>query len=139
MKLMIASAKRKGQTLLTLVLIIGGIIAAAGTIFVVVAISIASSGYAFRASQTANAAALAGIQDAALQLARNYVFSSSGYTLAVGSNNTTVVVTQNSPSSGYITVLSTAVVSGATRKLSALFSENTTTGQTNLISVQSLP
>ena len=129
---------RCGQTLLTLVTLVGGIIVVTGTVFVVLSLSLSASAYQFRASQSAEAVANAGIEDAMLQLTRNMTFSSAGYSVPVGSWTTTVVVTQGSPSAGYVTATSLTTVSGNTRKLSAIFTENTTTTQVNLVSIQTI-
>jgi len=118
------------------VTLVGGIIVVAGTVFVVLTLSLSASTYQFRASQSASAVANAGIEDAMVQLIRNSTFSSTGYSLPVGSWATTVVVTQASPSAGYVTATSASTVSGNTRKLTAVFSLNATTTQVNLISLQ---
>jgi hypothetical protein len=129
----VAFKSKSGQTLLTLVIVIGGLIVMAAAVLVVVALSVASSGYAFRASGTAESVATAGVEDAALQLVRNAAFASPGYPVAVGSFSATVVVVQSS-TPGYVTVSSAATVSNVTRSLYATFSESTTTGQVNLMS-----
>ena len=127
-----------GQTLLSLVLVIGTIVVAIGAIFVIVAAATSSSSFTYRASQAAQTAANAGIEDAMLQLTRNGAFASAGYGLTVGSTTATVVVLQATPAPGSVTVTSAATVGTVTRKLSALFSENTTTEQVNLVNIQTV-
>lgn len=127
---------RGGQTLLTLVSLIGGIILVTGTIFVVLSLSLSATAYGARASASAEAVAEGGIEDAMLQLVRNSQFSSTGYTVPLGSSTATVVVTQASPSAGYITVTSLGSVGFNDRQLTAVFSLNASTTQVNLISLQ---
>jgi hypothetical protein len=129
---------RGGQTMLTLVLTIGSIIIAAAAAFIVLVIASVSSAYGYRAAQSANAAATAGIQDAMVQLVRNGGFFSVGYTVTSGGFPATVTVSQGVPSTGFVTVVSVATASASTRKLSALFSESTTTGSINLISIRTV-
>jgi hypothetical protein len=125
---------RSAQTFLALVFLIGGIIALSGIMLAFLATSFIDSGYGFQSSVKAEATANSGVQDALLQLDRNPSFSSVGYSLPVASNTATVAVTQNSPSSGFITVLSQATVSAHIRKVNVVLSENAVTGQLNIIS-----
>ena len=130
---------REGQTMLTLVLMIGAIIVAAAAVFIVMVIASISSTYGYRAAQAAGATALAGVEDTMVQLTRNGGFSSGGYGVTAGAYTANVTVSQGVPSAGYVTVFSAATVSGVTRKLSALFSESTSTGQINLIIIRNVP
>lgn len=123
-----------GQSLLALVILIGGIILAAGISLALITASFVDSGYGYQASEQAEAIATAGAEDALLQLARDSEFSSGGYAFAVGSSTATVTVTQNSPSSGYVTVLSDASVSLHIRKTEVVLSVNPTTGQSSIVS-----
>ena len=118
---------------------IGSIIIAVAAVFIVLVIAGVSSAYGYRSAQAAAGAATAGVEDAMIQLVRNGGFSSGGYAVTSGSYAANVTVSQGTPSAGYVTAISAATVSGVTRKLSALFSENTSTGQVNLITVQTLP
>src|SRR3954469_11425155 len=122
MQLTTQANMRRGQTLLTLVLMIGSIIIAAAAVCIALVMASLASTYGYRATQVANATAMAGIEDAMVQLTRDGNFSSAGYTVTSGSFPTTVTVTQSSPSAGYVTALSIATITGTTRKLSALFS-----------------
>lgn len=111
---------------------------------VIIAIAIAflaatflDSGYGLRASNRAESVATAGVNDAFLRLARTSSFSSGGYTVTVPSGSATVSVTQGSGASvGLDTVLSVATISGRTRKISAVFSISSSTGQVILVSWQ---
>lgn len=102
-----------------------------GATVAVVAATFIDSGYGLQASNQAESVASAGVNDAYLQLVRNSAFSSpGGYSVTVPNGSATVVVTQGSgPSAGLASVLSTATVSGRTRKISATFSISTVTGQ----------
>ena len=136
---MITARRRHGQTLLTLVLLIGGILVTVAAVLIVMVLSLTSAGYGFRAGQSAMAVAMGGVEDAMLQLVRNGQFSSAGYAVTTDVGSATVAVTQNSPSAGYVTVLSIASISNATRKLSAVFAEDASTTQVNLVSITQLP
>jgi len=126
---------RSGQAFLSIALLIGGIVVAAGILFAFFVASFIDSGYGLQASYIAESAATAGVEDALMQLARNGSFSStSGYTVSIGGNAATVTVSL--PSSGLITVLSVATVSLRTRKITAMISENPATNQITLVSWQ---
>jgi hypothetical protein len=123
-------ASGSGQAFLSTVLIIGGVMILIGATVAVLAATFVDSGYGLQASNQAESVATAGVNDAYLQLDRNAAFSSSGYSVSVPNGSETVVVTQGSGSSaGTATVLSSATVNGRTRKISALFSISTSTGQ----------
>ncbi len=123
-----------GQAFLALVIFIGGILLTAGIAFSIVVLSSIGSGYGYQASEQAQSVATAGIQDGLLQLDRNSNASSSGYSIAVGSSTAKVSITQASPSSGYVTILSVATVSGNTRKVTVVIAESTSTGQSGIVS-----
>lgn len=124
-----------GQSLLALVILIGGIILAAGISLALITASFVDSGYGYQASEQAEAVATAGAEDALLQLARNNTFSNTGgYALTLASSTATVTVTQNSPSANYITVLSTATISFHVKKVQIVLWENPATGQTTITS-----
>jgi hypothetical protein len=129
------SCRRGGQTFLSLVFLIGALIASVAITFVFLALSFAASGYAFQASNAAEFVAVGGVEDALLQLDRNPVFASS-YALPVASSTANVVVTQDAPSVGYVSILSTAAVSGATRKISVVAARNATSGEIDVVSWQ---
>ncbi len=127
----------KGQTFLALVFFIGGLVAVAGLLIAFFAASSLDTGYGVAAAFSAESAATAGAEDGLLQLDRNSVFSnpSPGYTVSGTSSATaTVTITQSSPSAGLATILSTATVSGHTKKINVVVSENATTGQINIVS-----
>lgn len=118
-----------------LVVSVGAIVAAVGVVLAFLAASSVNNIYAYQASVRAEAVAVSGAEDALLQLARNITFNNTGgYNVTVGSSTATVTVTQNSPSAGLTTVLSTATVLGSTRKIQVVVSTNASVNQTNLIS-----
>ena len=125
-----------GQAFLAMTFFIGGVLAVAGILVAFLALSGVDTGYGAAASFKAEAAATAGAEDGILQLDRNAAFSNtSGYSVSSASSTTaTVTVTQNSPSSGLATILSVATVSGHTKKINVVVSENAVTGQVNVVS-----
>lgn len=126
---------RNGQAFLALVFFIGGIFAVASILIAVFSLSSIDTGYGVASSFKAEAAATAGAEDGILQLDRNTQFSSAGYSVSTaGSIPATVTVTQNTPSAGLATILSIATVSGHTKKVNVVVSENATTGQINTVS-----
>ena len=129
-------SSHRGQTFLALVLLIGGIIVTAGILIAFFALSSEDTGYGVAAETSAESAATAGAEDGLLQLDRNVQFSNtSGYLVSASSSTTaTVTVTQNNPSAGFATILSAATVSGHTKKIDVVASENSSTGQTSVVS-----
>jgi len=107
---------KKGQAFLALVFLIGAIVAMVGVTLAFLAGSFADTGYGYQALAQAQAAANSGVQDALLQLDRNGSSWNPGtYTLAVGSTTATIIVQQNTPSTGYYTITSSATVSSRVR------------------------
>lgn len=108
----------------------------AGILIAFLTLSYIDTGYGVAASFTAEAAATAGAEDGLLQLDRDPSFSNTvGYPVASASSTTaTVTVTQGSPSAGLVTILSAATVSGHTKKINVVVSENAATGQVNIVS-----
>ncbi len=122
-----------GQAFLSTILVMGGIMIVVATTIAVLAATFVDSGYGLQASNKAESVATAGVNDAFLRLVRSSIFSSSGYSVAVSEGSATVTVTPSSPSAGETTVLSSAAVSGRTRKINAIFSISSSTGQVTLI------
>jgi hypothetical protein len=130
--------RNKGQAFLGLVILIGGIISMVGILIAFLASSLIDTGYGLKASLAADAAATSGAQDALLQLDRNPSFSSVGYSVTAGSSTATVIVTNNSLTTGAVTVLSTATVSGRIRKVNVILAESSTTTQFTVVSWQEI-
>ena len=116
------------------VLVIGGVMVVVATGVAFVAATFIDSGYGLQASDRAESVATAGVNDAFLRLVRANSFSSGGYTVTVPEGSATVSVTNIS--AGLDTVFSSATVSGRTRKISAVFSISTSTGQVISVSWQ---
>jgi hypothetical protein len=127
---------RGGQSFLALVLLIGSIVVAVGLTVSTLANSFLDTGFGYEASVIAQSAATSGAEDALLRLDRNASFSSAGYSLTVAGANAMVSVTQNFPSSNFVTVSSTATVSGRTRTIGVIVVNNAANGQMNIASWQ---
>jgi len=120
------------------VFLIGTILMLAGVAIAFFANSYIDTGYGYKALVQAEAAAISGANDAVLQVTRNEsnLPSPDNYSLTVGSTTASVTITQNSPSSGFVTVLSTATVSSRTRKIQVVLAVNASTSQTSVVSWQ---
>lgn len=121
----IGARKNDGQMAMSLIFLIGGIMIIIGATLTFVIVSFLNSTYGFRDSSQALSIAQSGVQDAAIQLARNKDFASSGYCvpdLGCGVGTATVSVTQNSPSSGQATIVSYAVANSRQRRIRAVVS-----------------
>jgi hypothetical protein len=125
----------RGQSLLALVILIGGIVFAVGIALALITAAFVNSTYGYQTSEQAEAVATAGAEDALLQITRNNQFSTSGsYSLPVGSSTATISVTQNSPSTGLDTVISQATAGLRIRKIQVVVSINPATGQSSIVS-----
>ena len=127
---------QKGQATLSLVLLIGGIAFAISITLALSALSSISVGFGADAQQRARGAALAGVEDAALRLARNPGFSSLGYSVPLETASASVVVTQGVPSASQVTVVSNASAGSRDSELSAIFAIDPLTGIATLTTVQ---
>ncbi|MBI5220528.1 MAG: hypothetical protein HY978_01665 [Candidatus Liptonbacteria bacterium] len=127
-----------GQAALSLVFLIGGIIILIGVTVAFLSFSSVNTSFGFQSAQSAEDVAAAGANDALLQIVRNKSFASAGYAMPLGSNSATVTVAQNSPATNQATITSQATVSGYVRKLQVVVEINATTGQTSILSWQSL-
>ena len=121
-----------GQAALSTILIIGGIIMLFGISIALITISFTNSTLGFQASNRALAIAMGGIRDAELQLLRNPSFSDAGYCMPAAntpcpSSSTLVIVLQNTPSTGQVTVTSDASIQRRRRKVSAVYVISATT------------
>jgi hypothetical protein len=121
-----------GQAFLSTVLIIGGIMIVVAATVAVLAATFIDSGYGLQASDKAESVAVAGVNDAFLRLVRSSSFSNGNYQVVVPEGSATVSVVQSSTAS-LATVLSSATVSGRTRKINAVFGITSSTGQVVLV------
>jgi hypothetical protein len=135
-----------GQTALSLIFVIGGIIVLFSATLAFLALSFLNSTYGFQAANRAAALAEGGVDDAMLQLARDREFESGGYCVPyhedVGScpsDHAQVTATQNTPGIGQVTVVSEAVVRRYRRKVQAVFAVNASTSLVRLISQEQAP
>ncbi|MGC8775802.1 MAG: hypothetical protein ACP5QN_00600 [Minisyncoccia bacterium] len=116
---------KRGQAALSTILLIGGIIVLISITLVIIISSYASSAYSYQNAQKALAVANAGAEDGLLQLIRNKNFQdTSGYLVYSGSDTATVTVTQNSPATGQVTILSVANVFNYNKKVRMIVSIN---------------
>src|SRR5690242_7844507 len=111
-----ARGTHRGQTMLSLTLIIGGLIILFGTSLAIIIISFLNSTYGFRAANAALSLARGGIRDAELRLSRDSTLSDTGYCVPYAATPcpagyALVIITQNSPVAGQVTVSSDATVS----------------------------
>jgi hypothetical protein len=134
---MSSRAAIKGQSLLGLVLLIGGAVLLIGILIVLFASSFTSSAYSYQQLAIAEAAATSGVEDALLQLNRNPTLNTTYY-LTVGSTTASIAVTQNSPSANFITIVATGASGGRVKKLSVVVQENASTSQMSVISWQTI-
>jgi hypothetical protein len=128
-------ASATGQAILSLVLIVGGIVAFVSVTLAFIVLNFVNSSSGFVKANRALATASAGIQDATLRLVRNKDFTSpTPYTISLGPYSAAVTVVQGSPNPGQVTVVSDAIVSFYERKVQAVFAVGSSTGETQLIS-----
>jgi hypothetical protein len=131
---------RSGQTALSYVLLVGAIIALFGTTLAFLSFTFSGSSFGIIRGQQTLSVASAGADDAMLQLVRNKSFSSGGYSVPIVLNgttyNATVAVTQNTPVSGQVTVVSTAAIGNHQRQIRIVLSVASTTGQIDQVSRQ---
>ncbi len=127
---------RSGQAALITTFIVGATVIFAGITMSFLATSFLQATYGFESATLANAAAMAGIQDALLQLTRNKDFSPGVYSIPLGTATTTVTVTRGSPTSDKITILATSTVRRYEQRVRAIVSVVTSTGQIDLLSWQ---
>lgn len=124
---------RYGQAVLALVLIIGGIITVVGLTLASLAISFIGSTSSFEAAEKAQTVSVGGIEDALLRLSRAKGLSGT-YTLVGLDAPAAVTVTQDSPSTGLVTITSSSTISRHERRLKAVVSRNATSGEISLVS-----
>ena len=129
-----------GQTMLSLIFLVGGVIITTGIALSILAISFLTSIADYRASAVVQAAAVSGINDGIMQVVRNANFSNvSGYTIPFSSVSDTVTVTQGSPVANETTVISLAQIGSVNRKIQAILAIDPNTKQVSVISYQKLP
>jgi hypothetical protein len=126
---------RAGQAALSFIFLVGSVVILVGVTLGFLVTSFVNTSFGFVAAQKALAVADAGARDAYLRLLRNKDLTSpSGYTVPLGSDSATVTVTQASPSTGFVTIVSVATISFHTRRVQIIASVASSTGQVNLVS-----
>lgn len=125
-----------GQVTISLVFVIGIIIALVGVTLAFLALSFLNSGYGFQAAQKALAIASGGAEDALLRFARDKDFGATAYVVPLGADTAQVTITKNSPQANLVTIISDATVSLHERKIQVIASVDPTNGRVNLISWQ---
>ena len=137
----------EGQTALSLIFVIGGIVLLFAATLAFLALSFLNSTYGFQAANRAEALAQGGVNDVMLQLARNKDFSSSGYCLPYNSGIPTtpcpsgsvqITVTQNTPVTGQVTATADVTISRYRRKVQAVFAVDATSSLVELLSSQQI-
>lgn len=126
---------RRSQAALSLVFLIGGIVVVVSVTIAFLVTSFISVSSGFEAAERAAAVASAGADDGLLQLLRNKAFSDTGgYPVPLGSYSALVTVTQNTPTAGQVTIISTATVLGNHRRVKVVVSVDETTGKASILS-----
>ena len=121
-----------------MVLLIGAIIAVVGFLALFLSGSLVNTSYGVKAEGVAQAAATAGAEDAILQLDRNsFVSFPVTYAVPVGSTTATVNVNSNTPSSGFVTVTSTATFANHIKVIRVVLSVDSSS-QVNQVSWQNM-
>ncbi|MDE2019358.1 MAG: hypothetical protein KGJ13_03350 [Patescibacteria group bacterium] len=135
-------SSRSGQAFLALTLLISAIVIVVGATIAFITIAFIDSSYGLQAAGQANAAALSGVEDAALNLERYGLAWNPGpsntYTLSLPAGSATITFTPDSPTPDLATVVSAAVVQNRTQKIRAVFAVNPTTGQVALVSADKI-
>jgi len=122
-----------GQAVLALVFIIGGLIALMGLTMAFLATSFINIAAGFQAAEGAAALANSGAEDALMRLSRAKNTSTT-YSMPIDGNSVSVTITQNSPSSGLVTIISSSTVSRRERRVRVVVSRNATSGAISLVS-----
>lgn len=136
--------KCAGQAALSTVFLIGGVIVLFGISLALITLSFSGATLGFHAATKALALSVGGVKDAEMQLIRDASFSdASGYCVPYAvppcpAGTATVLVVQNSPAAGEVTVTADAVVSMRHRKVRAVYSLTASTTQLTPVSFQEL-
>lgn len=128
----------KAFSLLPTVLIIGIVTIEIGLALSFIIYLANSSSYGARLAQEALFAARAGINDGILRVIRDKDFSSTGYQMTVGRASVEVKVEKNQPVNGQDRITATATVILRQKKLQAIISVDSTTGEVSLLSLEEI-
>ncbi len=109
-----------------MVLLIGSVIAIVSLLLLFLSGALVSTGYGIKSSTAAQAAATAGAEDAMLQLERGAIASfPASYAISVNGTTATVLVGNDAPTAGFVTVTSTATVANHQSIVQVVMVENT--------------
>ena len=114
--------------------VIGGLIVFAGLLMAFLVLSFLNSVTGFQMANRASALASAGIYDALLRFDRDKDLTSTSYNIPLDAYTIDVTITQNSPVANQATILSSASVMGYLRRIQAIVSIVSSTGQIDLLS-----
>lgn len=128
------SAPSRGQATLSVVLLIGGIVSTIVIAISLVSIGLIGTGFGADAQQRARGGALAGIEDAALRLARDTSYAGT-YSVDVGVTTASVTVYASTPSSGFSAVSSAATYGLRRVRLYAVYAIDPATAVPTLVSL----
>lgn len=125
------------MTALPTLLVMSSVIVEIAIAVALAAYLLSNSSASARYGAEALAAANSGAQDAAIRIARDKSYSSSGYTISVGSSTATIVVQTNTgkdgaAASGKSRILATGTTRLFSKKLEIVYSINDTTGEMTL-------
>lgn len=129
--------KERGQIALTTVLLIGSFIMIMVLTLAFLSVSIVSSGRLIQSSNRALAISSAGVQDAMLRLIRDNNFDED-FQVSAGGDTASVDITNTASSDGRVIVVSSSTVNSSHRRVRAIISIVSSTGQVNLISMEQL-
>ncbi len=127
-------SSRRGQVALAMTFVIGGLIVFAGLLMAFLVLSFLNSVTGFQMANRASALASAGIYDALLRFDRDKDLTSTSYNIPLDAYTIDVTITQNSPVANQATILSSASVMGYLRRIQAIVSIVSSTGQIDLLS-----
>ena len=141
---------KRGQTMLSLIFLVGGVIITIGITLSILAISFLTSIAGYRSSAIAEAAAISGANDGILQVVRNSGFStaslsgsngspSGSYGLPFSSVSDFVTITQGIPLANEATIISLAQIGSTERKIQVVVSIDPTTKKVDVVSYQKIP
>lgn len=109
-----------------MVLLIGSVIAIVSLLLLFLSGALVSTGYGIKNTTAAQAAATAGAEDAMLKLERGAIASfPASYTISANGTTATILVGNDAPAAGFVTVTSTATVANHESIVRVVMVENT--------------
>jgi Flp pilus assembly protein TadG len=109
-----------------MVLLIGSVIAIVSLLLLFLSGALVSTGYGIKSTTTAQAAATAGAEDAMLKLERGAIATfPASYAISVNGTTATVDVGNDTPTTGFVTVTSSATFANHESIVQVVLVENT--------------